>query len=80
MSDRCAAVLANISAFLDGDLDQTMCAEIERHCAECHRCAPVVDGLRRTIGLCRDAGAAPVPDTVRARARDAVRRLLRDVE
>jgi anti-sigma factor RsiW len=80
MSDRCAAILANISAFLDGDLDQTMCAEIEAHCAECQRCAPVVEGLRQTIGLCRNAGTAPLPEHVRARARDAVTRLLRDVK
>ena len=80
MSDRCAAILANISAFLEGELDQTQCAAIEAHCAECQRCAPVVEGLRQTIGLCRDAGAAPLPDAVRARARDAVTRLLRDVK
>lgn len=80
MSDRCAAILANISAFLDGDLDQTMCAAIEAHCAECQRCAPIVEGLRQTIGLCRDAGAAPLPESVRARAREAVSRLLRDAK
>jgi anti-sigma factor RsiW len=79
MSDSCAAILASISAFLDGELDQTMCAAIEAHCGPCQRCAPVVAGLRQTIGLCRDAGAAPLPESVRARAQEAVRRLLRDV-
>jgi anti-sigma factor RsiW len=78
-NEQCAAIMADISAFLDGELDQTMCAAIEEHCARCARCAPVVEGLRQTIGLCRDAGAAALPEGVRARARDAVRRLLRDV-
>lgn len=73
----CAAIIANISAFLDGDLDATSCAAIEAHCARCQRCAPVVAGLRETIGLCHDAAAAPLPDHVRARAREAVQRLLR---
>ena len=77
---QCAAILANISAFLDGDLDATMCAAIEEHCARCGRCAPVVEGLRQTIGLCRDVGAAPLPDAVRQRAQEAVRRLLREVK
>jgi len=72
----CAAILSNISAFLDGELDATECAAIEAHCVACPRCAPVVEGLRRTIGLCRDAAEAPLPYAVRARARDAVRRLL----
>jgi anti-sigma factor RsiW len=72
----CAAILSNISAFLDGELDATACAAIEAHCARCARCAPVVEGLRKTIGLCRAAAEAPVPEPVRVRARDAVRRLL----
>ena len=72
----CAAILENISAFLDGELDATACSAIEAHCAHCPRCAPVVDGLRRTVGLCREAAEAPLPEPVRARARAAVKRLL----
>jgi anti-sigma factor RsiW len=72
----CAAILSNISAFLDGELDATACAAIEVHCASCARCAPLVDGLRRTIGLCRNAADTPLPDAVRARAQAAVRQLL----
>ena len=75
----CAAILSNISAFLDGELDATECAAIEAHCAHCPRCAPVVDGLRRTIGLCRNVADTPLPEAVRARAQDAVRRLLGDL-
>jgi anti-sigma factor RsiW len=74
----CAAILSNISAFLDGELDATACADIEAHCARCARCAPIVEGLRRTIGLCHQAAAAPLPDHVRALAQDLVKRLLKD--
>lgn len=72
----CAAILASISAFLDGELEATACAAIEEHCARCPRCAPVVEGLRRTVGLCREAGTVPLPDAVLQRARASVRRLL----
>ena len=72
----CATILANISAYLDGELEATECAAIEEHCSGCPRCAPVVEGLRRTIGLCRDAVAVSLPDAVRQRARASVRRLL----
>jgi anti-sigma factor RsiW len=75
--EECAAIMANVAAFLDGDLDATSCVAIEEHCARCQRCAPVVAGLRETVGLCRDAAAAPLPEQVRARAREAVQRLLR---
>ena len=76
VSGDCAAVLGRISAFLDGELDASACTAIETHCASCQRCAPVVEGLRCTMGLCRSAGAIPLPDAVRQRARDSIRRLL----
>jgi anti-sigma factor RsiW len=75
-SPDCTALMASISAYLDGELEAVECAAIERHCAVCPRCAELVQGLRHTIGLCRDVGAAPLPEPVRARARESVRRLL----
>lgn len=72
----CRAILANISAYLDGELDRTACDAIEEHCQRCPTCLAVVKGLRETVGLCREAGSAPLPDAVRQRARDSVRRLL----
>ena len=72
----CRQVLSRISAYLDGDLDETACGKIVEHCETCARCAAVVDGLRTTAGLCRQAGSAPLPESVRQRARAAVRQLL----
>jgi anti-sigma factor RsiW len=69
-------MLAGISAYLDGDLDATACQAIERHCRNCPRCAALVDGLRETIGLCREAGSTPLPEPVRQRARASIARLL----
>jgi anti-sigma factor RsiW len=76
----CAAILAKVSDYLDAELEETECAAIEMHCAGCTRCASVVDALRRTVGLCRDAGRAPLPDDVRQRARASIRRLLDEHE
>jgi anti-sigma factor RsiW len=75
----CTAILTNISGYLDGELAATECDAIERHCATCPRCAALVRGLRETIGLCRNAAAASLPDEVLDRARTSVRRLLDDV-
>jgi anti-sigma factor RsiW len=72
----CQPILANISAYLDGELESTACELIERHCRECASCAALVAGLRETIGLCRDAASQPLPDDVRRRAQESVRRLL----
>lgn len=76
MTPACQEMLSAISAYLDGDLDATQCHEIERHCAGCPKCAAVVGSLRQTVGLCRDAARAPLPDAVKARARESIRRLL----
>jgi len=79
MTDRsidCAGILREISAYLDGELAVTECAAIDAHCVQCAQCRRLIEGLRRTVGLCRDAGAASLPDAVRARARDSVQRLL----
>jgi anti-sigma factor RsiW len=76
----CAAVLARLAAYLDGDLASNDCEALEAHCARCPGCAEIVDGLRQTVGLCREAGRSPLPDAVRQRARASVARLLADRE
>jgi anti-sigma factor RsiW len=72
----CRAMLANISAYLDGELEATACDAIEQHCRGCASCAALVRGLRETVGLCRAAASIPLPEPVRQRARDSVRELL----
>jgi anti-sigma factor RsiW len=77
VNPECAAVLRDISAYLDGELDAPRCDAIERHSATCSSCAEVVQGFRRTIGLCRGASSEPIPDEVRARARASISALLK---
>ena len=76
MNAECRRILAEVSAYLDGDLDEAACETIERHCATCTSCAEFVDGLKKTVGLCRRLGATPLPPAVLDRARASVRRLL----
>lgn len=72
----CKEVLADISSYLDGELNSTRCEAIEQHCRDCPSCGALVNDLRQTIGLCRQAGSMPLPDAVRQRARESVRLLL----
>jgi anti-sigma factor RsiW len=78
MTPDCRRVLSEISTYLDGDLDQAACDTIEQHCATCASCAAVVADLKQAAGLCRRAGAIPLPTGVLERARASVRRLLDD--
>ena len=66
---QCRQLLASLSDYVDGDLADEICAEIERHMAGCERCRIVVDTLRKTVELYHTLADAPaaLPADVRQR-------------
>ena len=71
ISTTCRALIAQLSGFLDGELDAALCEKIERHLATCHSCHVVADTLRKTIALYRGTRVA-VPREVHAHLIQAV--------
>jgi anti-sigma factor RsiW len=71
----CTEVFARLSEYLDGDLANASCEEIERHIAGCAPCVQFVQSLRKSIQLTRgfDAGIepGPLPDDVKENLRKA---------
>jgi anti-sigma factor (TIGR02949 family) len=66
--DSCRHLLSSLSEYIDGTLDETLCAEIERHMSGCEDCQIVVDSLRKTISLYqRTSNQATIPDGLRER-------------
>lgn len=47
----CHHLLGSLSEYVDGTLQQELCAEIERHMSGCENCRIVVNTLRKTIEL-----------------------------
>ena len=72
----CRAQLAELFAYLDGELSEARCRAIERHLASCECCDGLAAGLRRAIAVCRASGRERLPPRVRARAQARVARLL----
>ena len=72
----CLEALENLQAYVDGELDAVACDALEQHSRECPSCAALIDGLRITVGLCRQAARVELPDDVRERAKAAVQTLL----
>jgi anti-sigma factor RsiW len=72
----CRAQLAELFAYLDGELSDARCLAIERHLAGCACCEGLADGLRRAIAVCRGSGRERFPARMRARAQARVARLL----
>ncbi len=66
---RCLELFSQLSEYLDGDLDPGICAEIERHLADCLPCADVMATLRRTVDLCHALPPAELPDDLRREVR-----------
>ena len=64
----CRHLLASLSEFVDGTLEDELCAEIQRHMEGCDNCRIVVDSLRKTIYLYQvTKEPAAVPEDVRER-------------
>ncbi len=66
-SANCQDLKAQLSNFIDGDLDDAVCAEIQRHLADCDNCRVMVDTLKKTIVLYREVPEESVPPDVHAR-------------
>jgi len=64
----CCKLLSSLSEYIDGELGDEICHEIEHHLSGCDNCRIVVDSLRKTIYLYHATAAPPaVPDDVRQR-------------
>ena len=64
----CKQLVATISEYVDGTLDDALCIELEQHLMDCEDCQIVVDTLRRTIELYHSTSpAVNIPDEVRKR-------------
>jgi predicted anti-sigma-YlaC factor YlaD len=65
---KCQFLLDSLSDYVDGNLGEQVCAEIEKHLVECEDCRIVVDSLRKTISLYHTASEHPsVPADVKER-------------
>lgn len=50
-TEKCSAMLGNLSEYIDGSLHDEICAQIEEHMKNCDNCRVVVDTLRKTVEL-----------------------------
>jgi RNA polymerase sigma-70 factor (ECF subfamily) len=74
---RCKAMFAELSNYLDEQLDDSMCEELEKHLNGCEPCKAFLSSLEATIEQCRK-WPAEGPD--REKAVELRRKLLADYE
>jgi len=72
---KCGKHLQHLNEYLDGDLDESLCAEIEEHIGECQNCKLMIDTLRQTVKLCRESGdCEPLPEHLSQKLTSAMRK------
>lgn len=57
----CSYLLSSLSAYIDGDLEEMLCEEIERHVADCEDCRVVIDTLEKTVYLYHASAEQELP-------------------
>ncbi len=72
----CRELLEQLSRYIDGELHDVDRRAVTLHLKRCPCCEDLVDGLRRTVLVCREEGRRQLPRDVRARARARIAALL----
>jgi RNA polymerase sigma-70 factor (ECF subfamily) len=72
----CPDIVALFSSHLEGDIDGTVCAEMERHLEGCPGCRARCDGLRTVLARCRSSPLPDVPAEIQADVRRALSQLV----
>lgn len=65
--EACRGLLDQLSDYIDGELEESLCAELESHLSECTNCRVMVDTVRKTITLYHDQTPAELPPDVEDR-------------
>jgi len=64
----CRNLLHSLSEYVDGELSENLCEEIQAHLADCEDCQIVVNTLQKTIYLYHEIADKPeIPSDVRKR-------------
>ena len=73
----CRGVIRELSDYLNGELDPSARAELERHLSDCDDCRLVVDTTKQTIQIFCNSEPVPLPEDVRTRLHAALEKRLR---
>ncbi len=58
----CGQIFAMLSEYLDRELPQATCEELDAHISDCPECVQFIESLRRSVKLCRQFGESqPLP-------------------
>jgi anti-sigma factor RsiW len=68
----CQGLIAELTEYLDGELEVSVREDLELHLMNCQNCRVVVNTTRKTIEIFCNAEPAPLPEDVRSRLHEAL--------
>ncbi len=74
--EKCRWMFEKLSEYIDNELDDPTCRDIENHAEACIACQVCLGTLKRTIALCKEMDSAPVPGEISARLKTFIEELV----
>ncbi len=75
----CLEMFKRLSEYLDNELDDITCKEIEQHVKECVPCFSCLQTLKRTVDLCKKASNKPIPKAFSQKLKDIIQNMPRTI-
>lgn len=72
-SNGCDDVFSRLSEYLDRELPESTCEELEQHIADCPPCVQFLDSLRKSIAITRSLETEVTPPPLSPGAREQLR-------
>jgi predicted anti-sigma-YlaC factor YlaD len=69
----CKKILQELNLYIDGELEEALCQQLQAHLRDCDRCRIVLDTTRKTIEIYRDQTPMDLPVDVRDRLHASLR-------
>ncbi len=72
----CFEMFARLSEYLDNELDEITCRDIERHMSHCPPCQVCLATLKRTVTLCKNMQNQAVPKELSAKLKQMISEMI----
>jgi anti-sigma factor RsiW len=69
---KCTEFLNELTDYLDGNIGESLRAELDEHLHWCHECHVVMNTTKKTIEIYRDNQIYELPETLRTRLHTAI--------
>ena len=73
----CEDVLAELSDYLDDELNDSLRKQVEAHMGHCRTCRAVYDSTRKTLRIVTESGSFELSEDVSSRVASSIRAKIR---